>query len=293
MQLKYLYPKLVLLLTLMGGMAACGSAEDKSNEFPSPASYDLNNPVVYKLPDRLNEVSGLAYYTKDSGLFAVVDEVGVLYKLMPGNKSKVEVQQWKFGKSSDYEDLVLIDSVFYVMKSKGDIVAMRFHTPDSISAEEFDIPLTGKNEFEILYFDKTSQKLVLICKDCENDDETKVSTWTFDPALKAFAAGGFQIDPSSVLEKQKVEEKRFKPSAAALHPLTGELYIVSSINKTLVIADRQGKIKNVYSLDPERYKQPEGIAFTPNGDMYISNESAGEGLPNLMFYPYKKAANEK
>ena len=36
---------------------------------------------------------------------------------------------------------------------------------------------------------------------------------------------------------------RSKPSGAAVNPVTGELYILSSINKLLVVAERNGKIK--------------------------------------------------
>ena len=291
MHYKYSNSSVVLLLLLTVLTAACNNSKNKSNK-PSPAEYDLNSPEVMKLPDRLNEISGLAYYSKDSSIFAVVDEAGVLYKMMRGD-DKIELQHWKFSKTSDYEDVVLVDSVFYVMKSKGDLVAFSFESPDSVKTKEYDIPLTGKNEFEILYYDDSLKQIVLICKDCEADDKTRVGAWTFDPATGAFAEGPFVIDPSAILAAQETEEKRFKPSAAAIHPKTGDLYIISSINKVLVIADRSGKIKNTYPLDPKLYKQPEGITFTPSGDMFISNETAGEGLPNLLYYKYKNAVHEK
>jgi len=291
MQLNYLHPRLLLLLAITAFVAACGSSAGKKSDFATPPEYNLNEPDVSKLPDRLNEISGLAYYPKDSGLFAVVDEAGVLYKLI--RKKKVEVQQWKFAKTGDYEDLVLLDSIFYVMKSKGDIMAFNFQTPDSIKSEEYDIPLESKNEFEILYYDEAIGKLVMICKNCEADDKSIVSSWFFDPKTRTFSQGYITLDAPSILAELEGDEKKFKPSAAAIHPVTKELYIISSINKCLVIADRDGKMKKVYPLDPKLYKQPEGITFSPSGDMYISNEAAGEGLPNLLFFKYKKVAHEK
>ncbi len=289
---NHLYSNLFLLCFFTVIMAACGSSDKKSN-LPTPPEYDLNEPEITKLPDKLNEVSGLAYYPKDSGIFAIIDEAGVLYKLLRKEKRKVEVLHWKFGKSADYEDLVLLDSVFYVMKSKGDIVAFNFQTPDSIKSEEFDIPLQGKNEFEIMYYDDAIRKLVMICKDCEADDKSIVSSWFFDPASRTFSQGFITLDAPAILSELTGEEKKFKPSAAAIHPLTKELYIISSINKALVIASRDGQIKKVYPLDPKTYKQPEGITFSPSGDMFISNEAAGEGLPNLLYYKYQKVAHEK
>lgn len=290
MQQHFLYPYRILLLALIAITSACGSSGPKAGN-PSPPEYDLNNPEVTKLSDRLNEISGLAYYTKDSGIFAIIDEAGVLYKLL--RKEKVEVQHWKFSKAADYEDLVLRDSIFYVIKSKGDIVAFKFHSPDSMQAEEFNIPIQGKNEFEILYYDDQLKKLVLICKDCDADEDTTVGSWFFDPETKQFSQGQLTLDATGILSELDGDEKRFKPSAAAIHPVSGELYIISSINKALVIADRAGKVKKVYPLDPKTYKQPEGITFAPTGDMFISNEAAGEGLPNLLYYKYKKLAHEK
>lgn len=280
----------LLLFAVIAACVSCGWSK-KPETNPTPAEYDLNKPQVFKLSDRLNEVSGLAYYPKDSSIFTIIDEAGMLYKLIPGDK--VEVQHWRFSKSGDYEDIVLKDSTFYVMKSKGDIIAFRFNSPDSISAEEYDIPLTGKNEFEILYYDDQLKKLVMICKDCEADDKSRVNSWFFDPETRTYSQGSISLDAIGILSQLEGDEKRFKPSAAAIHPLTGDLYIISSINKALVIADRGGKVKSVYPLSPKTYKQPEGITFTPEGDMYISNEAAGEGLPNLLYHKYKKLAHEK
>ncbi len=53
----------------------------KSKSFSTPSEYDLNKPTVFKLPPGLNEVSGLAYYPKDSSVFAINDEDGILFKI--------------------------------------------------------------------------------------------------------------------------------------------------------------------------------------------------------------------
>lgn len=274
----------VLLLT-----AAC-NASIKKEDKPTPAQYDLNHPQIIKLGDKLNEISGLSFYEKDSSLFAIVDEAGVLFKIILKG-SKPDVQQWHFAKNADYEDIVLKDSIFYALKSKGDIVAFKFASPDSVYSQEYNIPAEGDNEFESLYYDPGSKKLILICKDCDDDDKTVVGTWSFDPASNSFSEGNYSIDVSAINEineEQSENKKKFRPSAAAINPLTGDLYIISSINKLLVIADTHGKIKSSYALDADIYKQPEGIAFTKSGDMFISNEAAGEGLPNLLYFKHKK-----
>ena len=50
------------------------------------------------------------------------------------------------------------------------------------------------------------------------------------------------------MQEKKV---KFKPSAAAIHPVTGQLFIISSINKVLVMADKNGVPEKVYKINPE------------------------------------------
>ncbi len=259
--------------------------------FTSPPGYDLNKPVVTKLPDKLNEISGIVYYPKDNSLFAIVDEFGVLYKIFLNEANdKPLIQQWRFAKTGDYEDLVLHDSSFYAIKSKGDVIQFKFVSSDSIQSKEYDIPQdsAGKSEFEILYYDEQSNKLILVCKDCASDKKETVSSYAFNIATNGFEPGHLKIETAPLADQLQMEEIKFKPSAAAVHPITKELYIISSVNKCLVIADTKGVVKKAYPLDPKIYKQPEGITFTPQGDMYISNEFADEGLPNLLLFKYNK-----
>ena len=70
-------------------------------------------------------------------------------------------------------------------------------------------------------------------------------------------------------------ETSFQPSGLAIHPIYGEIYIISSVGKLLIILNRWGKVQDVKELDPKIFRQPEGICFSPNGDMYISNEGQG------------------
>tara|TARA_B100000965_G_scaffold406821_1_gene449177 strand:+ start:2456 stop:2626 length:171 start_codon:yes stop_codon:yes gene_type:complete len=44
-----------------------------------------------------------------------------------------------------------------------------------------------------------------------------------------------------------------------------------------------GKPKNLTELKRSLFPQPEGIAFAPNGDLFISNEVEGDGGTLLWF----------
>src|SRR4030095_15532959 len=115
-------------------LASCGS---KSHSYQSPPGYNFNKPYVYKLPTILDEISGLFFYPKDSGIFAIQDEKGWLFKIHL--KNPLQIERWKFSNGADYEDLSVVDSAFYVLKSKGAVEKFRFATPDSVSLQSFPV----------------------------------------------------------------------------------------------------------------------------------------------------------
>lgn len=265
----------------------CGSnGRQDESDFTSPPGYNLNRPAVYKLPPSLDEISGIAYVQKDNSVLAINDEMGWLYKIHL--KSDLNLKRWQYYKGADFEDLVLIDSTFFVLESTGNLIQFKFLRPDSVQVQKHDFPVEGKNEFEILYHDKTRRQLILLCKDCEADDKNSLTAYAFNLDSSAYAPAPVYVIDIRKIEKLMDEKKvRFKPSAAAIHPLTGNLFIVSSINKVLVVADVNGVPRQVYRISPKLYKQPEGIAFTPRGDLLISNESADIGAANVLFFKYK------
>ena len=263
------------------------SCNNKIN-FTSPPGYDLNHPVTIYLESELNEISGIIYYPKDTGIFAISDASGSLYKIFPDKKTLV--QRWKFGSNHDYEDLQRVDSTFYVLSSNGDIVSIKFSKHAPMKVANFKIHDKEKNEFETLYFDSALHKLILVCKDCEADKKNTVSTRAFDVTTNTYTDGPYTINVNSLNKIMNLKKIKFKPSAAAINPVTHELFILASVNKLLVVADTNGNVKQSYLLRPSIYKQPEGIAFTPSGNLLISNESAKQGSADILVIKYKNKA---
>jgi uncharacterized protein YjiK len=267
--------------------AAC---TEKGTTFPSPEGYNINKPVETRLPAVLDEISGIIYYPKDKSLFAIHDERGWLFKIFVDGKTKIE--KWKFSPGADYEDVALTDSTFFALKSNGNIEAFRFARPDSPLLRILHSPLKGKNEFETLYLDSVRQLLLLVCKQCEFDKNT-TSVYGFDyKQMRFLDSPVFQIDEKSIEKKLGDKISRFKPSAANINPRTGELFVISSVNKLLLVADRDGKVKDVFQLDPKYFKQPEGLTFTPQGDLLISNESAKVGAATILFFKYNESPRQ-
>jgi hypothetical protein len=266
-------------------IAGCSSSGEY--KYTNTGMYNFADPKVLKLPEDMAEISGIAYYAKDTSVFAITDEAGILYKI-PLKKPNY-FREWKFDKKRDFEDLVLVDSIFYALVSNGDIVRIKFHG-DSIHTyrANFSDYSKAEDEFESLYAGADSNALIMICKSCAGDPKKTISTFKYNYKDSGAAYKPFlSINIAPLAEKHDLN-KQLKPSAAAINPITNELYLISSIQKLVLIFDENGTFKESVKLNPVIYKQPEGIAFTPEGDLIISNESSEEGRPNLLLMKNKK-----
>jgi hypothetical protein len=273
---------LLLLTGFLSLITSCSG--DARTQFESPDGYDFSKPWLLKLPIELDEISGIAYYSKDTSVFAINDEFGYLYKI--SLLGKHDIQKWKFSEGADFEDLTLLDSVFYVLQSNGSIITFKFDST-SVLKHDSQFPVKG-NEFEILYYDSVLQKLSLICKDCDVDKKRSLTQYFYNPIAQSFEDSTRAIDVQKIAIMMGEKKLKFKPSAAAIHPITGELFIISAVNDLLVIVDRNGNPKISYEIDGKLFKQPEGLAFTAEGDLIVSNEAAERGVANILLFKYLK-----
>ncbi len=260
---------------------SCNSTQKKS-QFPDSEMYNFSNPKVLDLPMELDEISGIAYYPKDTSVFAIVDEDGMLYKI--SLKNPEVLRSWRFDKKRDYEDLLLIDTTFYVLVSSGDIVKVNF-TGDKLTSTKIELSSASKNqnEFESMFQD--SNKIIILCKSCDVD--TKNQSTSYSCNLNDSIPIMVPHNSINYSELFKNKPKNLKASAAAVNPITNEIYIISAIENLLVVTSMDGKLKSSFQLNPKIYKQPEGIAFTPEGDLIISNEYAENGHSNLLLMKNK------
>ena len=263
---------------------SCNTKAQKE-KFENTETFDFVSPKIINLPQALDEISGIAYYPKDTSIFAIIDEDGLLFKVSLNRPD--EVKEWRFDKQRDFEDIVFLDSTFYVMVSNGDLDKITFDG-DKIAVAKVDFPNASKkvNEFESMYFSADSNRLIMLCKQCEDDKKSTLSSYYFSDSAHQFV--NYQtMETEPLFQKIGSKKEKIKPSAAAINPLTKELYVLCSVNKIIYIQDPQGKIKDVIKLDPKIYKQPEGMAFTPEGDLIISNEVYLEGYGTLLLLKNK------
>ncbi|MDQ6609300.1 MAG: SdiA-regulated domain-containing protein, partial [Bacteroidota bacterium] len=271
---KMLFQKKCLLLTLTVFLGSwLLTVGCKSKGYDSPENYTINKPYRYGLGKALTEISGICFIQKDSTLLAISDSKERVYAIHLKTNKLIDYTSKLLPPNSDIEDIVKVDTSLFLLMSKGTIVEIRDKATDTAGIKMYDLGLPGTNDFETLYYDPTKgvDGLVMICKTCAHEKGTNVRTaYRFSLATKTFdSTVFFTIDKEEIKALLKNDKTKFDPSAAAIHPINKRLYILSSASHMLVIADTRGKVIEAYHLHPEYFPQAEGIAFAPDGDMYI------------------------
>jgi hypothetical protein len=280
---------LILGLTLVFSGIACM----EKSAFKSPPGYDLNNPVKYFMPESLLEISGIALYRgRADSVYAQQDENGRIYYMKLGEKKPTYS---KFAGSGDYEDIAIMGDQVFMLRSDGTLYTFPFkqvRSGDIQNVQEFE-RLLPKGEYEGMYADEKEKQLYVLCKSCK-DDKSKnfVTVYFFDmlssgiPNTKMMGYAHINVkDIDARLGKTK---PAFHPSALAKNARTNEWYILSSVNKALVITDAAWKVKAAYPLSAALFTQPEGIAFDNQGNLYISNEGDTLTPGTILKFTHKK-----
>lgn len=286
-----------ILIFLVMILASASLLSQESDDVGFHFPYDLDNPErKYYLPDILMEISGNTLLN-DRIMICIQDEEGDLffYDLDEGQLLK----RVDFGKDADYEDLVLVEDEVFVLRSNGTIYRLRnFENEETVRTKEIKTRLKKKNNCEGLCYDPVENRLLIALKgDPEVDDDQDFdgfkAIYAFDlEKEKVSKSPAYLIDLSKIkdLENASLYEKishriaetfeesgdiRFQPSAIAIHPLTGHIYILATVGKAIVVMDREGEMIWVEQLDKWKFVQPEGITFSLDGTLYISSEGDG------------------
>ena len=236
---------------------------------------------TWELPDALEEVSGIAWMS-DAKIAAVEDEDGLIY-IYDLAKNKID-KTIEFADDGDYEGIAVTGEDAYVMRSDGLLFEVQNYATAQPVTKTYQSAMSHKNNVETLTYDAKNQRLLTAPKDLDPNDEDIKGIYAFDlkqhlmlPDLVA------RIDMKDKAFKKFEKNKAcrtFRPSDLAIHPKTGEIYMLEGVNPKLIILDKTYAIKKVYELDKDDFAQPEGITFNPDGTLFISNEAHG-GTANI------------
>lgn len=289
---------MILVVAFLGiATASCGGgkqppkAQEKQQPavvtVPSPRGYDLGSPKKTVLPESLHEISGITFLRADRDtLYAIEDETGRLFYFHLGDG---RFRSWKFGKHGDYEDVTVLNHTeFAVLRSDGSLFvfpAGMVGSADNKGVKVYE-HILPKGEYEGLFGD--GGKAIALCKNCPDDDQRdEVSGYVLQYDAKHVLRVTDHFLVEVPVEKRKGHKKaKFHPSAIARNPVTREWYIISAVNKVLLVLDDQWKVKARYELNADLFKQPEGLAFDGKGNMYVSNEGV-QGNANILYFGYR------
>lgn len=254
------------------------------------AVYAVNKPATtFKLPDTLNEISGLALASDGESVWGMHDERGTLYRI--GIKDGKVLAEVPFGPAGDYEGIEAIGDRVYVARSSGTLMVVD-ETSGKTNELNFKSQLGKKCDVEGLGFQEKENRLLLSCKsptpETRKIDEKVFEVFALDLGTKklgdkaaytitAAAMDKFVADHPKQADIQKIKGKNFGASGLAVHPTSGEIYIVSSMGEVMLILDPEsGDIIGMQRLEREIHAQPEGIAFSKDGTMFLSDEGRGK-----------------
>lgn len=228
-----------------------------------------------ELPGALKEISGIT--PLDNGqLLGIQDEKGILYSidLNAGNI----INEIRFDKDRDYEDLCKVDDNVFVLERDGDLYEYNLISQDTVI--KFETIFNYRNDTEGLSFDAKHNRLLISHKEGAPEGvqlpKNTICIFGFDLENKI-------VSPLPVISIAEKEIGRiignggqpysFKPSAIGIHPKSGYIYILASIGKILIVVNPENnKVMHVQLLNQLEFPQPEGLTFDMDGNMLISSE---------------------
>lgn len=271
---------------------------------PNNATYSIGYnfiqpQLIARLPTELEEISGLSLDASGRYLLAVQDEEGIIY-FIDKQKGTLSHQE-SFWDEGDYEGIEAVGDYIYVVKNTGTIYKYPYPKRTSQETQKFNGFLNSDNDVEGLGYDPIAHRLLLACKDDAGKgfDKDKVRViFSFDLRTETFDENPvYRVERKQILSflescpkfsgMDKLEEffeedyKDLGPSAIARHPITGHLYLTSSVGKILLVLNEAGEVVHLERLSKRLFPQPEGLCFDSDGTLYISSE--GKGGPGLIY----------
>ncbi|WP_109830236.1 SdiA-regulated domain-containing protein [Reichenbachiella versicolor] len=285
---------IMLILFLLVSHSSCQQPQKRKSKEElyqyienSSIYYNLRQPTQkYFLPYVLEEVSGLSYLS-DNQIFMIEDEGGKAY--LYDMSLKELVRKIAFSKPGDFEGIELVRDTVYITKSNGDLYKFKLDSTNRAEPIKINTAFKSKNNIEGLGYDPISNCLLFATKatgDIEDNDVKGKAIYSYSlKRQKIIEKTEIPINSDKIMsflskhKKIKYDDDQkldFKPSGIAFHPIEKAYYVISANDRFILVIKPNGKIKATYPIRSSQLLQPEGITFTPEGDLLISSEGQGE-----------------
>jgi hypothetical protein len=237
----------------------------------------------WQLPATLRNISAIDYLAQDK-MACLQDEVGSIF-IFDLDSGAIE-KEFTFGPPGNYKGLVVLNSDAYVACADGRILEIKNYNSNKREVIEYGTHLTIEEEVNGLCYDRRNKRLLVTIKRMEDGNRFYKGIYSFPLSDKRMLARPtLKIDlRSRVFRKLQPKDIQtiFQPSDIDINPVTGLLYIVDGIRVQLLRMKMNENIKDLTELDREKFIQPEGITFTPSGELFIASKGVREE-PGMLF----------
>lgn len=285
------------------------SSSNEQDPSAYKVSYNFKSPAVrITLPKILNEVSG-QIILDSVNIACVQDEQGTIF--IYDTKKEEIVQRIEFAGDGDYEEICKVRDDLFVLRSDGILFQVTGYASATPRIETYATGIPADNN-EGLCYDSLHNRLLVACKSNisdEKDEKGLRGIYAFD--LETNTLGTAPVYEFNVTDLVNFAEEhdvdiptkdkgngseptlKFRISSIAIHPITGELYVLSATDHALFIfnatpdANGQGVPLYMEMLDDKMFNKAEGISFYENGDVLITNE-AQDKKPTLLRFNFDK-----
>ena len=253
--------------------------------------YDFSSRSMRRdLPGRLNEISGLAF-TPDGRLFAHGDERAWVHEIDPetGEVGK----RFMFGERTarnDFEGIAIVGERFFLITSGG----LLYESREGEEREETENRVTDTGlvqtcEVEGLEYHAGWDELLIPCKSTTLDlDAIVIHRVPISPDTPR--------PPPILVERAVVAshgvDRDFHPSGIALDPNTGTLVLVAAREEAILEISMEGRVISALRLSRRRHPQTEGVAFGPDGTLYLADERNGRAARLTAYHRIEGPASE-
>ena len=251
-----------LLLLVPGPLQAPASRFDACASRPA---------ARYALPRDLTEISGLAW--AGDGLLAHSDEAAAIYRIDGGTGSVTRVAYLEGRPRDDFEGIALADGRLVLVTSRGRLYLADWPAPQGNLV--FRVVETGLGrgcELEGLAWDGASGALLMPCKKVQGDKPRHGVT-----IRRWHLARGVPLAPVvvSAVAMERAGLPGFRPTSIELDPRSGHWMLMSSAEPGALEMTPAGGVMRAVRLGRQLHRQPEGLALSPAGDLFVADEGAG------------------
>ena len=235
-------------------------------------STEIKIEEIWELPSALDEISGFDFID-DERIVAIQDEIGTVF-IYNLNSKKIE-DKIEFAGNGDYEGIAVRGQDIFVTESDGTITIIK-NFKENPEVQQVKTFLSESQDIESLGFDEKNNRMLLASKEKESFSNTKKGIYALNlEDLEMEKDPVFMLNlEESIFEKvnQKKIYNRFQPTDIAIHPSSRRIFLVEGTNPKLLVLNEDAKAQKLYFFDRNKFPQPEGLAFNPSEELFISTE---------------------